>query len=314
LWSGLLDEVAVYDRMLTGDEVLVHYVGAAGPRSARFNLGVFQLATPSRPAGEDPPAWSVTGYDKLYPLQRIVGDTYLVGSGTAVLTAASTAIATATGSSRIQFDGTAQSKTVPVGFGVWCLTDSQQARWLDVVNDLLRSVGYTPVWVDEDGWYRSGPYTNPVSRPVEWAFTVSGKTIVEDDRSLEQDVWQAPNYWRVVQRNAATRPHIGAGMAETWNANDGPLSVAAIGWVRRVEYVDAVDQAALQARLDQMVQEDRQIVRTVTLRAGPLPCLSHDDVVTLDDPELGGLLKCQLRSWRLSLDDGMADITMEVVA
>ena len=55
--------------------------------SARFNMGVFSLATPELVVSETPQTYACQGYDRLYLLGREVGDTYPVAAGTGYLDA-----------------------------------------------------------------------------------------------------------------------------------------------------------------------------------------------------------------------------------
>lgn len=280
--------------------------------SARFNLGVYLLTVPQRAAGEDPTTFDADGVDKLALLQPIVGDTYVVSAETAYLDAVRAAIAAAGAGSRVALDGTASAKTLPEAM-VWALADSDQATWLDVVNDLLAAIGYGRLWVDQDGYFRAEPYATPATRGVEWAFSVDDArtSIVGQDRVEKVDHYQDFNSWRFIRRQPDTAPTEGAGVYTVTDADAIAANGGRVAW--RVEYLDAADQEALVAQGNAIAQGDRQSTRSLDITTGPLPIAGHLDVVTFADAALGGVLKAQAATWTLPLDGSDMTWTLEVL-
>lgn len=296
------------------DRVRPFMVLSDGVVSARFDLGVFVLTTPQRPVGETPTTFDVQGYDLLYLLQQPVGDTYVVESGTTYLQAVRDAVTASGAGSSVLLDGTGQDTPLP-GDLVWCLSDSEPASWLRVVNDLLAAIGYRGVWCDESGAFRSEPYRDPAVRPVEWVYDAGAATILGADRVETNDVWSAPNWWRFVRKDMTTQPVEGAGIYTVQNASTGASSQASVGRVVRAatQYLDAADQASLTAQGDRIVATDMAVTRLVEGTTGPFPIAGHFDVALLDDPQLGGRVKVQARSWSMPLDGGDLTVTWEVV-
>src|SRR5262249_47606162 len=138
--SGLLDEVAFYNRALSSTEVREHYQAGSGDLSeidfyrdrikpyiaikmdangtdgtpwAEWPLGVFLLEAPSRVSDSASVSRQVDGFDKTVILRNAgVSSTYSVAAGTNVITAVSTAL-TAAGIDVSQAQLTATSSTTP---------------------------------------------------------------------------------------------------------------------------------------------------------------------------------------------------------
>lgn len=283
--------------------------------SARWNLGVYVLATPTRPVGLTPETYQVTGSDKLYLLNGPVGDSYSVASGANVLAAAKAAITAADPAAVVVFDGSAASATLPNAL-TWPLASSTISTWLDVVNGLLKTISYQPVWCDWNGAYRSGPLQDPAVRSPEFAFTADDSltTIVGQNRTLTADLWNAPNWWRFVAQNWATTPTEGNGQYTVQNPSSGPASQAAVGrTVRKVMYLNAADQASLQALGDQQVAADKRVVQSFQVNLGPMPAQWHLDVVSYTDSAAGGSMKVATQSWSLNLDGSDGQTVWDVV-
>lgn len=286
-----------------------------GAITARFNLGVFVMTTPETKRGETPITYDVTGFDLLYLLQAEVGDTYVVtADGTKTYLQAIRDAVTASGvGATVLLAGDAQNTALPADM-VWCLSNSSPVTYLRILNDLLAAINYRGIWADPDGNLRSGPYATPSTRPVEWAFDTSDEQtdLLNPDRTLSQDVWGVPNWWRFVRNRMTTQPTEGAGLYTVTNQSDGPTSIDQLGrTVRKVAYLDAADQTSLQSQGDRIVDQDRQVARTFDLSVDPLPIAGHFDVVTLTDA--GSTDKCQVASWAIPLDGSPGQWHLEAV-
>lgn len=295
-----------------------------GTTTARFYVGVFALTTPEEAAGVAPRVYDVAGYDRLYLLNREVGDSWEAPAGAGVLAEARRAI-TAAGLTGVQLDTTAEAATLPVAMS-WPLIpatggDSSPATWLRVVNDLLASVNYGGLWADELGVFRSGPYVAPSSRAPEWTFdTADPRTILGARRVRTRDVWATPNRWVFVQQNrdpAAAPPSGTDGSTGLYVVNDltSPLTgQTARGqvWPRQVA-VDAADAASLVARGDRIVAADKRVTATRAATTGPFPVAGHFDVFQVNDAELGNA-RVMASKWQLDLRGKDTTWTWEEVA
>ncbi len=283
--------------------------------TARFNQGVFTLTTPQDVFGERPRSFSaVQGYDRLYLLDRPVGDSHIATAGTGVLAAVGQSVRDA-GLTGVLLDGTAAAATLPRDM-VWPFIPEQgsagQTTWLNVVNDLLATVNYRGVWADENGLLRSVPYVEPAARRVEFVLDANdlARTLVGQDRVRVQDRWKQPNLWRFVRRNLPgdppPEPVEGAGIYTVQNTT-GQLTRA------KVVELDVADQAALVAQGDRIVAADRRVSTDLQVPTAPLPIAGHADVLSYRDADVGQY-RVQATQWRMPLSGGDMEWNLEVVA
>jgi hypothetical protein len=288
----------------------------AGVSSVRFNQGVFVLTSPKRTVGETPITYEVTGFDLLNLLQCPVGDTYVTTAGTTYLQAVSDVLTASGVGSTIMADSTLSATVLPSDM-VWALTDSSPASWLRVINDLLASINYRGLWVDQDGRFRSEPYRDPSTRAVEWVFDVADQrtNIIGEKRTESADLWSAPNYWRFVRKAITVEPVEGAGIYTYTNQSTGASSVDSVGRLVKAptQFLDAADQTSLVAQGDRTTTSDMSSTRLLELTTGPFPIASHFDVATLIDPDLGGAVKLQARSWQMDLSGADVSWVWEAV-
>ena len=284
-----------------------------GTVTARFNLGVFLLATPERHAGETPAVWDVDGFDKLEVLAHPHGATYAADAGDAYLTLVAGLI-TGAGESKILIDPTAAATTLPTA-RTWPLLE--ESSTLGIVNDLLAAVGYRALWVGPDGYYRSEPYVSPASRGSEWTYSAdSASTTVAVDRMSSADFFGVPNRWVFVNNDPAVTefPTEGDGIYTVLNQSDGVTSIDQRGrTITSVVTLAAANQAALVTQGDRTVEGDKTIVRRLTIPVSANPLHSHFDVVTVVDAELGlSGSKYVVTDWRLPLTG--QDMVLELKA
>lgn len=281
--------------------------------TARFYLGTFLLSTPERRVGESPVVYEVDGYDKLEILNHPHGSTFSAVAGDAYLTTVANLI-TATGESNVLLDQTAAATTLPTA-RVWQI--DEQTTTLNIINDLLGSVGYRALWVDQDGFYRSEPYVSPADRGAEWTYDAdSASTTIAEDRTAQADYFATPNRWVFVIDDpaAASFPTEGAGIYTVLNQSDGPTSIDQRGrTISRIVRLSAADQASLVTQGDRIAENDRRLDERLTLAVSPNPLHGHFDVVAVTDAELGYIDKRFLvTDWSLPLDG--SDMTLELKA
>lgn len=179
----------------------------------RFNLGVYIPQTPEVVLGETPHSFDVRGDDKLSLLQPIVGDSYVVSSGTSYLEAVRDVIRDAGAGGRVRLDSSAAGETLTTPM-VWALTSAEPDTYLNIANDLLRAVGYESLWVDEDGYFRAGPYIAPADQGPFWTFDLEDPrlNLVSEQRSYKLVTGGPTNWWRFVAKNPETEPTEGSGI------------------------------------------------------------------------------------------------------
>jgi hypothetical protein len=232
---------------------------------------------------------------------------------TTFLDAVKAVVAASGAGAPVRLDGTEHAAVLPATM-VWALTDSAPVTWLQIINDLLASINYRELWVDEDGTYRSEPYVDPKVRPVEWTFDTSdaATNLVGEDSTVDEDVWDSPNRWRFVRRGMAVTPVEGDGIYTVTNQSRGPSSFDSIGrWRRKTVFLDAADQASLVAQGDRVVIEDTATTRTLTYEVDPLPIVGHLDVVRVVDGDSND--KVEVITSTINLDGEPGRWVMEVV-
>lgn len=294
-----LDTALVWGRQLARPFMVLR----DGALSARFDLGVYAMTTPTTPLGESVTTYEVQGYDRLYLLTRPVGDSYSVAAGTDYLQAILNAVAAA-GLSGVQLNAQAAGKTLPTS-RAWPLLQGEGATtWLRIVNDLLQAIGYRSLWADHAGTFRGEPYVALADRPAEWLFDTGAYTIVGEERQLTEDTYAVPTRWVFVQQNRdlANPPALNDGLYEYALPDADPMSAASRGldWPR-VAVVEAADQASLVARGNAAIAADRRVARKLTVTTAPFPLAGHADLFTYDDPDLGPAQLVQASQWELDV-------------
>ncbi len=274
----------------------------AGGVEARFNLGVFLTSTPDTSAGESPQTWDVEGYDLLEVLAHPHGETVRVASGDDILAAVSTLILAAVPDATVQLGSAGESPVMPSD-KLYPL--DEQTTTLHIVNDLLGLAGWQALWADQDGRFRSGPYTSPADRGSEHTYDTSHpKTTVGLDRNYEQDFFDVPNRFVFVRDDPGQDlPEVGDGLYVVDNVSDGLTSQAARGRIiTRVMRLDAASHAALVTQADRMVESDKRIISRYRATTAPMPLHMHMDVVTVLDDVLGLSGRFLSHEWTLPLD------------
>lgn len=292
--------------------VITNMVGGV---SDRWNMGVFVLSTPARRAAEVPATFDVDGYDKLHVLTAPYGSSFQLPAGTGVLSAVS-ALLVAAGETRVVIDQSAVAVTLPTA-RVWPL--DQRTTRLGIVNDLLATVGYVPLWSDRDGVVRSGPDVARSTQGAMWAYNADavGSSTVGVDREASADLFAAPNRWVFIADDpaAGSFPAEGAGMYTVTNLSDGPASVdARRRTITEVVRLKAATQSALVVQGDQIVAAAKRVAQRLSMKVGPNPAHWDRDVVTVTDAQLGlSGARFEVLSWRFPLDAGDMDLELQAV-
>lgn len=252
---------------------------ASGRLTVKIPQGVYVLTSPTRIEGSEPPVREVNGYDLTSLLTDRFDDTYVIAPGGTYLDAVRDVVAAANVGLEVSLAGDSGNKMIGTE-KVWVLT-SRGPTPLDVANDLLDEIAYTPLHSGPNGVLRSGPAMDSADRNASVTFDErgGGEGLLRSGSQIDRDVWNAPNAWRVIRNGTAGLPTLGNGMYEPpVNQSDGPASIDRIGRKRwRIEWVDAADQDALESLGDQMRSDD--MLMATTIRVGAFwPRVWHGDV------------------------------------
>lgn len=204
-------------------------------------LGVYLTSSPSLKNSATGQAWQVGGLDKTVILDEWKSDeSFVVNAGVAVVPKVIDLI-NSVGETRI----TATDSTKVTKYShTW----KPGTSMLEIINDLLKSIGYDEVWADGFGFYRLQPYVDPWNRSIVRTFEAGSASIHSPNWSRDQDIASVPN--KVVAVTTGTGPEPGMIATATNTRDDSPYSYQNRGgrWVvKHYEGVEAVDQASLNA-------------------------------------------------------------------
>lgn len=274
-----------------------------GTSTARFNLGAYYTTTDEVELEDDPAVRGVECLDILDALNNPTGESYAVGKGARYLAAVQEILASQ-GYSQVVVDTAAANAILPSA-RVWPLDES--TTWLQVVNDLLGSIGYQGIWSDWDGRLRVQPYTSPSSRAPEWSYDAELATsMLTPKGSIKRDFYRAPNRWVFYRANNVDGPTPveGDGIYTYTNESTGPTSVQARGGrtITRPVPLDVADHASLVAASQITIDADLRLKTTLTRGTSPNPLHWHFDRIAVNDPKVGRAVDVLAPSWTLPLN------------
>lgn len=304
--------------------------------SARRDRGVFVLTAAPRPLGTrvfnpasrlfDQYAYTTTGPDRLYQLDREVGYSYVQpmldgASNPVTVQQAIRNVYTACGITGFLIDGS-RATTVLTQDMAWPLVPSSDSSstplgaptnpqllapaggagattWLDILNDLNRQITYQPTYCDDSGYLRHAPYLDPQTvAPVDEFNADAPGNIIAPDRTVTRDPWGVPNQWIGIWGNMPDSAGVpqtpttsNGGVYVVQNDDTGPSSIDALGGVpaglRPKQYsVQAATADDVIAQIQAQKAADMRTVTTITLQTTPYVAASHFDVFTYLDPGL----------------------------
>jgi len=288
---------------------------------AQFNLGVYSLQSPTYDNSAAPTVQTFQGYDLNYLLNQELGDSYMLAAGSDPLQAMVDLIVAVLPGVAVTFTPT--SKTPPKDM-VW--PSGQQDpynstngtnTYLTIVNDVLNSIGYAPLWVDWDGTFQMTPYVSPVDLDPEWTFDLTDEhNIVAEARTSYQDTYDVPNYWQFIMSGLTTEPV--EGETQFTYIDTSPRNITSTVnrpfVIRSIYFVDAVDYDSLVALAVQQITLDLAPAETFTISTSPFPLAWQYDQIQLNDPNLilvpvafDPARRVQALQWSLPLD-GQSDM------
>ena len=263
--------------------------------SVEVAVGTFIVSTPVEAAEETPRSWTVDVYDLLWLLDDLYGSTFVAEQGQGFL-ATVRGLVEPVGLPLLLADEAGGERTISDD-RVFPL-DEELTR-LQIVNRLLRTVGYRDLWVDGQGRARSEPIVGLANRGSEWLYDATSEVTEVGAATRERDTFGRVN--RLVA------------LSDDPDADLEPVTlVVDDGLPTRTELVrlEAADQAALQVQAEAAFEKSRQVEDVVEVQVSPNPLHSHRDVVRLVHPDLDVDAKHLVRSWTLPLDG--SDMTLEL--
>lgn len=174
--------------------------------------------------------------------------------------------------------------------------------YLKIFNDVLATLNYTPLFVDEYGYYTSRLYRSPQEKSIDVEYLADEYSVIEDGMSEELDLFSIPNkFIRVL--NDPERPPI---ISTVTNENpESPTSYQSRGnrWITDyAEVQDIADQQALDEHTKRVAFESSQIFGKVSFTTALMPIHDYSNVIYLDNPVLSVNGKYAETSWKMPLD------------
>lgn len=305
-------------------------LSAPGLPTARFHLGVYVLATPQATMDTATPLYTVTCYDQISMFDVPLTQSITYPPGTVPFLAAQALIQQfdtvngATAHINAIAGNVNASLSAPLSWSI-----DSGATYLDVINELLATIGYNALWSDWDGTLVLSPFQDPRTQLPDWVLDMTDpiNNIVALDGSWQPDIYQVPNTWLFIQNNLIVPPVEGAGQYTFTNQSSGPSSIdKQLGRVLLSYHaLDAANQTDLMAQGNQIVVNETLPAETFTINTSPFPLAWHKDVIKFvsDTVELNyfaadssGDLRsrqCYVASWSLPLNGSNMSWTMGTV-
>lgn len=256
--------------------------------------GVFLLSSPARQAdAANVVTRDVDAYDRLlvYSDDKVT-TRYSVASGTTITTEVSTLLG-----------------SVPKTIATSAATTPTAKEWepgttkLRIINDLLDSINYESLSMDENGTAVVKPYVSPSARGEEYTYADDTVSVMFPETSQEFDLFSVANKWTLVV-NDPDRTVLTSTYTNT--STTSPTST-----VRRNRTIvdfrvdeDAADQASLDARVARLAFEASQVYEVVPWKSGLMPIHAGNDVYRITYSPLGINAKYAETDWTLPLAAG----------
>lgn len=222
-----------------------------------WELGVFLLSSPEYDTDGILVSREVELYSKLLILQQdLVTETYVVDAGVDILQEVKDLIQS-TGESLINIE---EAEYYTISPRIWEAGTSK----LRIINDLLISINFTPLWVDGAGFYRAETYRRPERRPIVWEFLDDSKSVYEPDVTVDTSQTHIPNRIILVTDTVDEPPVIVVKDLDSV-APDSEYTFAKIGrWITRKETTEEAPLEVIEERAERMLLEGIQRIERVS--------------------------------------------------
>jgi Concanavalin A-like lectin/glucanases superfamily len=307
--TGVIDEVAFYNRALSSTEIREHYQSGSGDLSeidfyrdrikvykairmdsngtdgtpwAEFARGVFLLEAPDRDSNAASVARQVDGFDKTLILRNNATlAVYSVASGVNIVTAVGTAL-TAAGVDVSQAQLTPTTKTT-ASIKEW----PTGTTYLRIINDLLDMAAYRGIRFDQNGHAVVEPYVLPKDRASEFTYEANETSAIIEEtvRSSEQTAG-VPNVVILSRANPDTDTLTSI---QTNSKVSSPTSTVRRGFstVLFETVADAADQTALDSMAKRRLTEASSTLQAVEFYSLPAPWHADLDKFTFIHQDTG---------------------------
>lgn len=269
-----------------------------------FSLGIFLLSSPVRREEGESIYREVEAYDKLIiPKEDKVTERYTIRAGTSYHDAM-VSLLESTGVRKINIENS--EKLIP--------NDKEYdpgTEKLRIFNDLASDLNFTPLWVDEFGFFRSFQYRSPQEQPSDYVYRDDDMSVTANGMEEELDLFDLPNVFTVVVANPDNDTILKSTFENT-NPNH-PRSIPRLGRrvVRFEEKDDIADQEALDSYVERLAAESSQVYGRLKFTTAIMPFHSYFNVLRIRNSTLGINEKYSETNWKIPLVPG-GEMTHEV--
>lgn len=261
-----------------------------------FSLGIFVPSTPAREEGTANTYRNIDLYDGLIVLDEDkVTNRYYINKNVNYITSVRTLL-TSAGITRISLEDSTETLSIE---REWDIGTPK----LDIINDLLEAINYTPLWVDANGFYTSSRYIAPSLRSIDYHYQDNDISVIHTGVGEELDLFNVANTWVVVRTNTEQPPLISTRIN---SATDSPTSTVNRGRtiVDFREVDDISSQAILDSYVDRIANEASQIYGKVTFETAIMPMHEYSDQVYLSYSNLTIQDSYSETAWEIDLAAG----------
>lgn len=175
---------------------------------------------------------------------------------------------------------------------------------LEAVNELLKEINYTSIWVDEWGYFTAKPYILPSNRLAEYTYRDDEMSIITPRSSMEElDLFSIANKWVVVATNPETEPLI----SKYTNDNPGSLTSTVSRKRTIVDYReinDILDQDTLDSYTKRIAYEASNTFGKFIFETAIMPHHTYMNSIYCEHSKLGIHDTYIETSWELDLKIG----------
>jgi hypothetical protein len=252
--------------------------------------GTFIVSTPTSDIDECVKSIDVTCYSTLWPVQADGPDyRYFVGQGTNVVAEVKRILDKFGYQYEIEDSDKVTSKGIEWEIG---------KSWLDIINDLLKSINFTALYVDFNGTYRARPYVLPKDRTIEIYYNSKDiYSILENEMKSELDLFGVHNkFVRYVND-----PNVD--LVATYENKDGPTGTVDRGITHTsFDSADASDYDTLYEICKRDAAEETSIYHKVTIYTAINLEHLYSNCISLSHYDVSG--KFIETSWDIELETG----------
>jgi len=177
------------------------------------------------------------------------------------------------------------------------------AEKIEAINELLSQLNYTPIYVDEEGYFVSRSYISPAERSADYAYIDDEQSVTLIGAEEELDTFDVPNVFTVIRTNEEEGPLVSTYVN---NNPDSPLSTVSRGRniVDHREIDNIADQQALDSFVGRIAFEASQVYGRIRFKSALMPVHGYADVLQMRYRELKIDGKYLELNWTMKLEVG----------